>query len=50
MAAWLTGTTAGKFIWAFLISMVPVVELRGGLPVAITSGLPLGLALLSTIR
>ncbi len=49
MAAWLTGTTAGKFIWAFLISMVPVVELRGGLPVAITSGLPLGLALLATI-
>ena len=49
MAAWLTGTTAGKFIWAFLISMVPVVELRGGLPVAITSGLPLPLALLATI-
>ena len=47
--AWLTGTTAGKFIWAFLISMVPVVELRGGLPVAIASGLPFGLAYLATV-
>ena len=46
---WLTGTTIGKFIWAFLISMLPVVELRGGLPVAITSGLPIGLALTATI-
>ena len=46
---WLTGTTAGKFIWAFLISMIPVVELRGGLPIAITSGLPYGLAYLATV-
>ncbi len=37
--AWLNETILGKFIWAFLISMVPVVELRGGLPVAIASGL-----------
>ena len=46
---WLTDTTAGKFIWAFLISMVPVVELRGGLPYAIASGLPFGLAYLATV-
>ena len=49
MMQWLTGTTAGKFIWAFLISMVPVSELRGGLPVAITSGLPWPLAYLATV-
>ena len=49
MMEWLTGTTAGKFIWAFLISMVPVIELRGGLPVAITSGLPWPLAYLATV-
>ena len=49
MMEWLTGTTAGKFIWAFLISMVPVVELRGGLPIAISSGLPWPLAYLATI-
>ncbi len=46
---WLTGTTAGKFIWAFLISMLPVVELRLGLPYAITSGLPFGLAFPATV-
>ena len=49
MMEWLTGTTAGKFIWAFLISMVPIVELRGGLPVAITSGLSWPLAYLATV-
>ena len=49
MMEWLTGTTAGKFIWAFLISMVPVVELRMGLPVAIASGLPWPLAYLATV-
>ena len=37
---WLTGTAVGRFFWAILISMVPVIELRGGLPVAIASGLP----------
>ena len=42
---WLTGTTAGKMIYAFLISMVPVIELRVGLPLAIAKGLPLYLAL-----
>ena len=44
MLEWLTGTTVGKVIWAVLISMVPVVEIRGGLPVAIASGLPFVLA------
>ena len=46
---WLTGTTFGKFIWAFCISMIPIVELRGGLPVAITAGLPLWLAYIATV-
>ena len=46
---WLTGTTFGKFIWAFCISMIPIVELRGGLPVAITSGLPLWLVYIATV-
>ncbi len=41
---WMTGTVAGKTIWAFLLSMTPVIELRGGLPVAIASGLPWPLA------
>ena len=29
-----------KYLIAFLISMVPIVELRGALPIALTSGLP----------
>ncbi len=49
MIAWLTGTTAGKFIVTFFISMVPVVELRLGLPYGITLGLPYFTALTAAI-
>jgi uncharacterized membrane protein len=49
MIAWLTGTTVGKFISTFFISMVPVVELRLGLPYGIALGLPYGLALTAAI-
>ena len=42
-------TTFGKFIMTFLISMVPVVELRGGLPYGIVSGLSLPLAAAAAI-
>lgn len=31
---------ASKYLIAFLISMVPIVELRGALPIALASGLP----------
>lgn len=31
----------GKYLWVFLISMVPIIELRGALPVAVGMGLPL---------
>ena len=34
-------STLGKFIMTFLISMVPVIELRGGLPFGIIHGLSL---------
>ena len=34
-----------KIIWAFFISMVPVIELRGGLPIALAQGLNYWLAL-----
>ena len=44
MIAWLTGTTVGKFIVTFFISMVPVVELRLGLPYGIALGLPYEIA------
>lgn len=29
---WLTGTEVGKLVFTFLVSMVPVVELRGAIP------------------
>lgn len=29
---WLTATPVGKFVFTMLVSMLPVVELRGGLP------------------
>lgn len=41
---WLTDTTAGDFVMTMLVSMVPVVELRGGIPYGVASGLPVWLA------
>ncbi len=49
MIAWLTESVAGKFLTSFLISMVPVVELRGGLPYGIALGLPYPLALTAAV-
>ena len=49
MLAWLSGTTLGKCIVTFFISMVPIVELRLGLPYGIALGLPKVLALPASI-
>lgn len=49
MIAWLTDTLFGKFISTFFISMVPVAELRVGLPYGIAQGLPLWLAIPAAI-
>ena len=49
MIEWLTGTTLGKFITTFFISMVPVVELRAGLPYGIALGLDYPLALIAAV-
>ncbi len=49
MISWLTGTTFGKFISTFFISMVPVVELRLGLPYGIALGLDYPLALAAAL-
>ena len=35
----LWSTTAGKILMTFLISMVPVIELRGAIPIAVANGL-----------
>ena len=49
MISWLTDTIIGKMTMTFLISMLPVVELRLGLPYGIAIGLDYPLALLSAI-
>lgn len=43
MISWITSTTLGKAISVFLISMAPVVELRGAIPYGVAQGLPLWL-------
>ena len=42
-------TWAGEFLATFFISMVPVAELRVGLPYGIANGLPYPLALLAAV-
>ena len=49
MFEWITATTAGKFITTFLISMLPIVELRAGLPYGIALGLDYPLALTAAL-
>ncbi len=41
---WLQATTAGKCVFTMLVSMIPVIELRGGLPFGVMLGLPYYLA------
>ena len=41
---WLTDTTMGKCIFTMLVSMLPIIELRGGLPFGVALGLPYYLA------
>lgn len=49
MIEWITGTTVGKVITTFFISMLPVVELRLGLPYGIALGLDYPLALAAAL-
>ena len=41
---WLTATTQGKCVFTMLVSMIPIIELRGGLPFGVALGLPYYLA------
>ena len=41
---WLTGTLLGKCVFTMLVSMIPIIELRGGLPFGVALGLPYYLA------
>ena len=49
MITWLTSTTLGKLIATFFISMVPIIELRGGLPYGIALGLDYPMALAAAV-
>ncbi len=46
---WLTGTQFGEFVFTVLVSMIPVVELRGGIPFGVAAGLPVWAAWLAAI-
>ena len=46
---WLTQTPVGEFCLTLLVSMVPVVELRGGIPFGVAHGLPLPLAVMAAV-
>ena len=49
MLSWFTGSLAGKIISTFFISMLPVVELRLGLPYGIALGLDYPVALAAAL-
>ncbi len=49
MLDWLTGTELGKMTATFIISMIPVVELRGGIPYAMALGLHYPTALICAL-
>lgn len=46
---WLTEGPVGEFCFTILVSMVPVVELRGGIPFGVTLGLPVWAAYLAAV-
>lgn len=49
MISWFLQTEFGRIISTFLISMMPVIELRGGLPYGIASGLSYPVALAAAV-
>lgn len=49
MIDWLIPTMPGQFAATFCISAIPVIELRGGLPFGIATGLDYRLALLAAV-
>ena len=46
---WLSDTMAGKFTLTVLVSMIPVVELRGGIPAGVALGLPVWAAFIAAV-
>lgn len=46
---WLMETQAGEFLLTVLVSMVPVIELRGGIPFGVAAGLPVWMAFVAAV-
>lgn len=46
---WLTHDLNGEFVLTLLVSMIPVVELRGGIPFGVAAGLPVWAAYLAAV-
>ena len=46
---WLNGSLSGEFCFTVLVSMLPVVELRGGIPFGVAAGLPVWAAFLAAV-
>ena len=46
---WLTTSGGGKFCFTVLVSMIPVVELRGGIPFGVSLGLSVPVAYLAAV-
>lgn len=46
---WLQTTGAGKFLFTMLVSMVPIIELRVGLPIGVALGLPYPVAFVAAV-
>ena len=49
ISLWLHETAAGEALLTMLISMLPVVELRGGLPAGVAMGLPIPTAFAASL-
>ena len=47
LSLWLHETPLGETLLTMLISMLPVVELRGGLPAGVAMGLPIPVAFIA---
>ena len=49
LAYWLTQGPVGEFCFTMLASMIPVLELRGGIPFGVALGLPVWAAYLAAV-
>ena len=49
ISLWMHNTELGEVLLTFLVSMLPVVELRGGLPTGVLLGLPIPVAFVAAL-